>query len=1051
MESYSDITEFLPKYPNINQESQDIFNPYDDNFYKNIYKKKEFYDNRLNAIEEFPQKPGQLMKHQKIIANFFSSHTIYNELLLFHSMGTGKSCSTIGAVEAIKEAGGFRGALYLVKGEALINNFINELVFNCTDGRYIPEDYEKLTVMEKLRRKKKAISEYYNFGTFETFAKKIKETSIKNIKDKYDNYIIIIDEVHNLRMKSKTIGLNIYNEFHTFLHNVTNCKILLLSGTPMFDQPNEISSVMNLILPLDKQMLTGEDFNREFLVEVKKNVYNIRPSHIQYLKQIFKGRVSYLQAMKSQVIENFMGNHIGNLEYFKVIPNYMSEFQSTSYMEAFQKDITIVKEGIYSNSRQASLFVFPDGSYGVTGFTKYITKTVKKIGIDKKKNTIVSYSLNKELRQALAGDSVEAKLEKLQKFSSLYAESIRTILNSHRDGKCVFVYNELVEGSGLIIFGLLLEFFGFYRAKGNESIEDYKPRYISLTYEMATTNQLKNLINRFNQPDNMRGQVINVIMGSKKIAEGFSFKNIQVEDIHTGWYNYSKISQIIARGNRVGSHRLLFESGAINVTIDIYQRISIPNNKKLTESIDLIMYEIAEKKDISIKSIERIIKESAFDCALNYKRNSTARIDGQRDCEYMNCYYECDDIDQSLIDNVDIIPYEDLTGTPLDFSTYQLYYSGNSITNIINKILKLFRTVFILDIETIKTYFDNYTDFEILSALRKIINENIVILNKYNFNSYLKENNNIYFLVNSLSIKGLFSSEYYTKYPTIANNIKFADVLEPLYLENLPKIIEQICSTKEKEYILEKIEKLPIQVKQIFLETSLLARKLNLLVNINVRDIILNMYKEYYVEMDDTIISLLDDNNIRCLTNLKWEECNQKIKDKLSELIQKQKQDLLNNKYGYYGQYNPENKRFCIRNVSEEKPDKKNVWTSGKVCDTYHLNALYPLVIDILEMPLPDENTFNDYLLDLVRKKKKTKFPKDLNNKQQLYEILTKIKEVNQIYNDPDKLSIEKIKRIIYWGSMSKNTLCPHIQDFFQKEGLLIQDIGCGKSGKIKI
>ncbi len=139
MESYSDITEFLPKYPNINQETEEIFNPYDDDFYENIYRKKEFYDNRLSAIEQFPQEPGQLMKHQKIIANFLSSHTIYNELLLFHSMGTGKSCSTVGAVEAIKEAGGFRGALYLVKGEALINNFINELVFNCTDGRYIPE------------------------------------------------------------------------------------------------------------------------------------------------------------------------------------------------------------------------------------------------------------------------------------------------------------------------------------------------------------------------------------------------------------------------------------------------------------------------------------------------------------------------------------------------------------------------------------------------------------------------------------------------------------------------------------------------------------------------------------------------------------------------------------------------------------------------------------------------------------------------------------------------------------------------------------------------
>ena len=118
----------------------------------------------------------------------------------------------------------------------------------------------------------------------------------------------------------------------------------------MFDQTNEIASIMNLILPMDEQIVTGEDFTREFLTEVRKDIYKPRPSHIPQLKEIFKGRVSYLQAMKSQVIENFMGNHMGTLEYFKVDPNYMGEFQSKSYMEAFVKDTTVAKEGVYANS-----------------------------------------------------------------------------------------------------------------------------------------------------------------------------------------------------------------------------------------------------------------------------------------------------------------------------------------------------------------------------------------------------------------------------------------------------------------------------------------------------------------------------------------------------------------------------------------------------------------------------------------------------------------------------------------------------------------------------
>ena len=73
MDTYSDITEFLPKYPNINNKPEEIFNPYDDNFYENIYRKKEFYDNKLEAIEDFPSQTGQLMKHQKIITNQYSN------------------------------------------------------------------------------------------------------------------------------------------------------------------------------------------------------------------------------------------------------------------------------------------------------------------------------------------------------------------------------------------------------------------------------------------------------------------------------------------------------------------------------------------------------------------------------------------------------------------------------------------------------------------------------------------------------------------------------------------------------------------------------------------------------------------------------------------------------------------------------------------------------------------------------------------------------------------------------------------------------------------
>ena len=230
----TDIVNFLPKYPNIYKLDEEILNPYEGEFYETIFKKKEFYDEKLEAVEQFPEEVGSLLKHQKIISRFFSPHTMYNTLLLLHSMGTGKTCSAIGAIETIRSTKNtFKGAYIFARGEGLLNNFVNELLFKCTDGRYIPENFDELTELEKTHRIKKSIRDYYKLNTFETFAKKLSKMSNKLIEEKFSNHIIVIDEVHNLRIQDKKSKIAMYDEFWRFLHNIKNFKILLLSGTPM--------------------------------------------------------------------------------------------------------------------------------------------------------------------------------------------------------------------------------------------------------------------------------------------------------------------------------------------------------------------------------------------------------------------------------------------------------------------------------------------------------------------------------------------------------------------------------------------------------------------------------------------------------------------------------------------------------------------------------------------------------------------------------------------------------------------------------------------------
>ena len=110
-----DIINFLPQYSNINNYDYSFLNPYD-NFYKSIYEKKEFYDEKLEKIESV--KKDNPLKHQKIIARFMSSYTPYDQLLLLHEMGSGKTFSAINSIEQIKkENSTFTGAIILARGE----------------------------------------------------------------------------------------------------------------------------------------------------------------------------------------------------------------------------------------------------------------------------------------------------------------------------------------------------------------------------------------------------------------------------------------------------------------------------------------------------------------------------------------------------------------------------------------------------------------------------------------------------------------------------------------------------------------------------------------------------------------------------------------------------------------------------------------------------------------------------------------------------------------------------------------------------------------------
>jgi hypothetical protein len=1035
----NDIVDFLPKYSNINKFDDSNLNPYDEDFYQSTFLKKEFHDLKLEKQENFPEKKGELFKHQKLIARFLSSYTLYDQMLLVHDMGTGKTCSAVSVIESIKnEPNNFKGALYLAKGSALVNNFIDELIFKCTDGRYIPDNFENLTELEKVHRKKKMVSDFYSWGTFEIFAKEITRSSDAELINKYSNYIIVIDEIHNIRIQKKDNDkLKLYQQFWRFLHVVKDCKIMLLSGTPMKDGVDEIASVMNLILPLEKQLPTEEDFIEDYFDKEGDELYLLKEEMKPYLYDVFKGRVSYLRAMFSDVKVKYEGEKMGTLKHFNVVPDRMSDFQTTHYINALKLDKED-RKGIYTKSRQASLFVFPDGTYGEEGYKKYIKELSLGSKIKKIKEGSKSFQLSNELIKEIKGSTNEESLSNLYKFSSKYAESIRNILQAQEEGKLVFIYNEYVKGSGLILFGKLLELFGFSKATGKEPQNSYAPRYASLTNMTATTKQIKQLVDRYNQKDNMNGGIIGVIMGSRKISEGFSLKNVQIEEIQTPWFNYSETAQAIARGLRVGSHNDLINSG-VNVDVQVYQRVSIPEDN--SESIDLQMYEISEQKDMSIKSVIRVLKESAWDCALTYDRNYVDDQNGSRECDYSSCEYDCIGISKELMRSND---------EELDISTYQLYYS-DIYKEVFRELQEVFKTQFNISYREIESMFqDRYSSFEILSSLQKITNENISFVNKYGFKSYLREDNNLYFLIDNLSVKGIYLTEYYTKNPTLSRNMTFNQIFEPLYYELLPNIIKKLCGATTKEELSNIISMLPKELQEFLLESSLIAQKNNITKNIEVRALILEYFDGSYAEIDGILVSWFlyqDLEIIRCLDGEQFKDCNDFSK-KVEEYLSSVETQLEQNPYGVFGQINKTTNDFCIRDVRKEIPEEGNKVLSGRRCINWKLKELNQLIIFHLKLPIPDESVLEAKDRKDLEEKILDRPPKKIYNtyKTKIDKNYQELKPKTEFF----KLDRAEMNRIAFWISRPLTSKCEYLKLWFEKNKLLVDDEGCGSHGKIK-
>jgi hypothetical protein len=145
-------------------------------------------------------------------------------------------------------------------------------------------------------------------------------------------------------------------------------------------------------------------------------------------------------------------------------------------------------------------------------------------------------------------------------------------------------------------------------------------------------------------PNNYYGEIIKMIMITVSGAEGLDLKEIRyIHILEPHWQN-ALLDQIIGRGVRNGSHLALPEKlrtveafiymatltpalvrkiSYVDVRNDVYKypNPAFPDKANKVVSSDEHLFLTAERKRYIINEFQRLMKESAFDCALNYREN----------------------------------------------------------------------------------------------------------------------------------------------------------------------------------------------------------------------------------------------------------------------------------------------------------------------------------------------------------------------------------------------------------------------------------------------
>tara|TARA_Y100000591_G_scaffold36115_1_gene26747 strand:+ start:376 stop:2091 length:1716 start_codon:yes stop_codon:yes gene_type:complete len=479
-------------------------------------------------VRQATKESISVRQHQEDCAEAIK-HT--HGLLLRHGLGTGKTYTSIYMFETLNsQSGELKGKLkaQVIVPAKLQSNFANEV--KNAGVRY----------------------DRYTISSYEKFLKDV--SKIDNKKEYFKNTVLIVDEGHLIR-NSATEKASVLEDVSAVCY-----KVIVLTGTPLVNYPNDISVLMKMVNPKSDLPMSWSSFKKRFV----DTEYSFAPA---FSFPFYKKVKSYKLKNLNQLYGS-MRNHISCV--YADVENFPRSYFTSKKVEMSEQQYTVYrameKENLDSRSRE-----------------------ILYNGEDVSTNSQLNTFLNKTR-------SISNTLDGLSTVEQALSPKFAAVLNHlEKENRWPVVIYSFFLKSGVLAMKTLLDY-GPYRTAiitGNTSME-----------EVAAA------VNAYND------KKLDVLLLSGAAGFGLDLKRTaQIHILEPSW-NKAKIDQVIGRGIRFKSHADLPPNMRF---VNVYHWLSVIPRGVFNvffnprPSADEHLYELSMKKNALIEVFDEAMCQASIE------------------------------------------------------------------------------------------------------------------------------------------------------------------------------------------------------------------------------------------------------------------------------------------------------------------------------------------------------------------------------------------------------------------------------------------------------